>query len=168
MWPPPLQQPIPVSSRIAWQALANTAQVPQDFSRFDEKGRSSVASGRRKDAMLLGPDGKRVGRLSREYDAQYRAWRNNLPDHAFAAIESQIATYCATHDHAAVKYFAASVWTGTSWEPLLEACDGNAEDAAKFLGQILWRYLDGCAETWWFHRPASLDGESVGMVYVRE
>lgn len=115
--------------------------------------------------MLIGPDGESAGCLSPERDAQFRAWRNNLPDAAYHNVEGRIAEYCETHNRAAVRYFAGGEWTGSPWEPLLTACAGDAENAAKFLGQILWRYLDGCQATWWFYRPATLDDEPVGMEY---
>jgi len=84
--------------------------------------------------MLIGSDGEPAGRLSRERDAQFRAWRNNLPDAAYHDVEGRIADYCETHNHAAVRYFAGGEWTGSPWEPLLTACAGDAENAAKFLG----------------------------------
>ena len=115
--------------------------------------------------MLIGPDGKRPGRLSRKYDAQFHPWRRNLPDADYQEVEARIADYCEAHDHTAVRYFAAGDWTGSPWEPLLRACAGDREDAAKFLGQILWRFLDECEATWWFRPPARLDDEPVGMEY---
>ncbi|MBU0639490.1 MAG: hypothetical protein KKB50_11545 [Planctomycetes bacterium] len=118
--------------------------------------------------MLIGPNGERAGRLSRERDAQFRAWRDNLPDAVYHEVEQRIADYCDTHDHVVVRYLAGGEWTGTPWEPVLTACAGDAEEAAKFLGQVLWRYLAECPDTWWFYRPASLDDEPVGMEYRRQ
>lgn len=115
--------------------------------------------------MLIGPDGESAGKLSRKREAQYRAWRQSLPDSDFQVIEREIATYCGKHNKATVRYFAAGEWKGTPWEPLLVACADDADAAAKFLGQILWRYLDANEQVWMFYRPARIDDEPVAMEY---
>ncbi|MCH7885120.1 MAG: hypothetical protein IIC01_07690, partial [Planctomycetes bacterium] len=85
----------------------------------------------------------------------------------FRAIEAEIRAYCDTHATVGVRYFASGEWTGTPYHPLIAACEEIGDDAAKFLGQILWRHLDGRQDRWWFYRRQNLLDDPLGMEYVK-
>ncbi len=118
--------------------------------------------------MLIGPDGEPVRPLRPEYEEEYRRWMHHLGDVDFRVIEAEIRAYCDTQKMVAVRYFASGEWTGTPYHPLIAACRGIRDDAAKFLGQILWRHLDGREDTWWFYHRANPLDEPLGMEYVKE
>ncbi len=118
--------------------------------------------------MLMGPDGEQVRPLRPEYEKEYGSWRRQLSDVHFRAIEAEIRAYCDTHATVGVRYFASGEWNGTPYHSLIAACGANTDDPAKFLGQILWRHLDGRQDRWWPYRRANQLDEPLGMEYVKE
>jgi len=90
-----------------------------------------------------------------------------LSDADYQAVVAEINDYADGHDKVQCAFFASGDWGGTPREALVRACHEDMEEAAKFLGQILWLVLQDRPEQWWFYRPRGLNDEVVGMVYAR-
>lgn len=93
--------------------------------------------------------------------------RANLSDEDYYAVIDKINEYCDTHETVKCVYFAPGDWTPTVFQALYEACGKNAEDAAMFLGQILWVVLQERDDDWSFYREESIGDNIQGMKYFR-
>lgn len=115
--------------------------------------------------MLIGPDGKHKTNLP--HDDEFTQRRARLSGEHYQAVVHEINEYCDAHNSVKCAYFASDDWTGTPRESLSIACGGDMEEAAKFLGQILWLVLQERDDEWWFYREQSLEDRVEGMTYVR-
>ena len=101
------------------------------------------------------------------HEEEFDRKRANVSDEDYYALIDDINEYCNTHDTVKAAYFAESDWMERFWEVLGGACGGNREDAAMFLGQILWVALQERDDDWAFYREEALGDNIAGMKYFR-
>ena len=117
--------------------------------------------------MLLDLDGKHVNR--NPHREEYNSWCSRISDEDFQAMEQAINNYCDRHNEIRSSFIPGKDETIKRLFPTLtEACNGNEEDAGLFFGNIVWRVVDGRADSWYF-KPSDRDDEhSLGMFYWKK
>lgn len=117
--------------------------------------------------MLIGPDGRQPERLSRKYEVQFRKWSERVPPTDLEALEERFKARRMESDYLR----ATSILSRDEplFDSLRKATGGDVEEAAKFLGQLLWRHLyDLTDETWCFiNSPSSQDGTEQPKEYFK-
>lgn len=116
---------------------------------------------------LFDLDNNRKQGVPRARRKQWEVWRDNLSDADYAAIEAQINDYCDSHSPIVSSYIPKAIWADEPCQPLLDACNQNAEHAGFFFGLIVWKTIADRRRDEWYFKPAADDNDILGTTYWR-
>jgi len=114
------------------------------------------------------PDLKKIDHVPHAGD--YRRWRQLLdstdPD-AYERIHADLNARFGTREVDTSSWIPGSDWTGSVFEPIYRACQGDENIAGLFFGLLVWQVVMDRGDCWFFGRYEKEGVPIRGMTYFR-